>query len=479
MADRRAPASIGRQAAAGARESALRHAAHSSGGDALSRLRNIVGELDSARSLARPYGTIVEATPTSVHVAGLSHFAHIHDFVEIETENGWRLGVVAAVRGSVCVAVPIERDLKVRLASRTRLSGRPELRPHASWKGRTVDALGRPIDGLGELADGEVAVDLDRSPPPPLQRRQPKEPLSTGVRAIDAFTPLVSGQRLGIFAGSGVGKSTLLAMLCASVGASTVVIGLVGERGREVRDFLEEALGPRRERVVAVVSTSDDSPMMRRFAPRTAMAISEYFRDQGENVLLIVDSLTRFAHAEREYALAAEQLPLARGYPPSVFGELAHLLERAGPGDGAAGAITMICSVLIDGDDFNDPVSDAVRGILDGHVILDRSIAAGGRFPAIDILRSISRLAPRAWTPAEAKLAADCRRLIALYEDTRDLRMLGDYRPGSDPALDHAVKVVPDLYRLLAQAPGESAVALFEKLSEVAQLEFRKAPSAR
>ncbi len=262
-----------------------------------------------------------------------------------------------------------------------------------------------------------------------MRRARVDRGLRTGVNVIDIFTPLCFGQRIGIFAGSGVGKSTLLAMMTRAGDFDTVVLALTGERGREVREMLEETMAGHLNKTVTVVATGDESPMMRRLAPNTATAIAEYFRDLGQNVLLIVDSVTRFAHAAREVAIAAEEPPVSRGYPPSVFSQLPRLLERAGPGiTEAGGSITGIYSVLVDGDDHNDPVSDTIRGTLDGHIVLDRAIAAQGRFPAVDIPASVSRLAKHNWTPEQRKLAGQLRSMVARFEETRDLRAIGAYQ---------------------------------------------------
>ena len=316
-----------------------------------------------------------------------------------------------------------------------------------------IDALGRPLDGGGPLACGDRSAPLDADPPPPLSRARVTAPIRTGVRVVDLFTPLCLGQRIGVFAGSGVGKSSLLAMLARAPQFDTVVIALVGERGREVREFLDDALGGSRASAVAVVSTGDESPMMRRLAPKTAMAVAEYFRDRGESVLLILDSVTSFAHAARDVALAAGEPAVARGYAPSVFSDLPRLLERAGPGAEGSGSITGIFSVLVDGDDHNDPVADAVRGTLDGHIVLDRAIADEGRYPAVNMLASVSRLAHPVWTPEQRKLVASLRSLIARYEETRELRLMGGYTPGADPILDKAIKV------RAADLRGDAAVA--------------------
>jgi flagellum-specific ATP synthase len=287
-----------------------------------------------------------------------------------------------------------------------------------------------------------------------MRRRQISSPLKTGVKVIDLFAPLCAGQRVGIFAGSGIGKSTLLGMLARSPGFDTTVIALVGERGREVREFIDGALGKDRSRVVAVVATGDESSMMRRLAPRTAMSVAEYFRDAGENVLLIVDSVTRFAHAAREVALAAGEPPVARGYAPSVFTDLPRLLERAGPGEEGTGTITGVFSVLVDGDDHNEPVADSIRGTLDGHIVLDRAIADAARYPAVNVLSSVSRLSSKVLTQEQTSLVAKLRAMIARFEDTRDLRLMGGYR-GGDAGLDKAIELVPRLYEAMKQDPQD------------------------
>jgi flagellum-specific ATP synthase len=325
------------------------------------------------------------------------------------------------------------------------------LAPCPAWKGRAIDALAQPIDGAGPLPLGDRVMPIDGEPPPALRRTRLRKPIKSGIRVVDFFTPLCAGQRIGVFAGSGVGKSTMLAMLARAPDFDTVVIGLVGERGREVREFLDDALADNRHSAIAVVSTGDESPMMRRLAPRTAMAVAEYFRDRGDQVLLIVDSVTRFAHAARDVALAAGEPAVARGYAPSVFSDLPRLLERAGPGLEDSGSITGVFSVLVDGDDHNDPVADSIRGTLDGHIVLDRAIADQGRFPAVDILASVSRIPNPAWSPEQRKLVTRLRSLIARYEETRDLRLMGGFTPGADPLLDQAVKSVPRIYEAMSQ----------------------------
>lgn len=406
----------------------------------------------------RIQGYVSRMIPGCVTVAGLSEYVSIGDMVTVDADGSEYLGEVASIdAGSINVTL-LEATAAVRMRARvTVMDGPLKIAPDLSWQGRVINSVGKPIDGGAPLLPGPDPLPLNRNSPAPLSRQPLNRPLTTGVKAVDLFTPLCAGQRMGIFAGSGVGKSTLLSMLSRAPSFDIAVLALVGERGREVQDFLEDTLGEGRSRCIAVVATADESPMMRRMAPNTAMCIAEYFRDQGKQVLLVVDSITRYAHAMRELALAAQEPPVARGYPPSVFSALAKLLERAGTGGPGSGAITAILSVLVDGDDHNDPIADATRGILDGHIVLERSIAAQGRFPAIDPLSSISRLASKIRTPAQARLASELTGCIQLYEDTRDLRMIGGYKPGADPDLDRAVAVVPQLYDALKQSGSDPA----------------------
>lgn len=328
------------------------------------------------------------------------------------------------------------------------------------WLGRVVDPLGLPLDGRGPLPRGATARSARAAPPMATQRARLGPRLSLGVRALDCFATCRQGQRLGLFAGSGIGKSTLLSMLARGTDCDVVVLALVGERGREVREFLEDDLGPEGlARAVAVVATSDTPPLLRRQAAWSAMAVAEHFRDQGHSVLLLMDSVTRFALALREIGLAAGEPPATRGYPPSVFAELPRLLERAGPGvpdaQGRAGTITGLFTVLVEGDDHNEPVADAARGILDGHVVLDRRIADSGRFPAVDVLRSLSRAAGGCLDPADIATVRRARALLALAAEVADLARLGAYRAGSDPAVDEALVLAPRIEAMLRQDKQE------------------------
>lgn len=431
--------------------------------DPLARLRAAVdGGLEEV-PFARVCGRVREVAPTHVRVAGLSAHLRLGDRVRIQDEEHVTIGEVVRIDSAGATVKPFDERVPVGMGATATRIGALALTPDVSWKGRVINALGAPLDDLAPLARGEIRMPLDTEPPSAMRRGRVEKPLKTGVRVIDLFTPLCMGQRVGIFAGSGVGKSTTLAMLARCQGFDTVVVALVGERGREVREFLEGPLAPNRHRSVVVVATSDESPMMRRLAPQAALAVAEYFRDRGESVLLIVDSVTRYAHAARDVALAAGEPAVARGYAPSVFSTLPKLLERAGPGLEGSGAITAVFSVLVDGDDHNDPVADAIRGTLDGHIVLDRSIANEGRFPAVNVLASISRLADLAWAPEQRELIRRLRALIAKFEDTRDLRQMGGYHPGADPDLDRAVTMTPRIYEALRQTtdapPSKDAFA--------------------
>ena len=335
------------------------------------------------------------------------------------------------------------------------------VRPTLAWRGRVVDAFGEPIDGKGPLPQGPAPYLLRAPPPPAHARGRVGERLDLGVRAMNVFTTCCRGQRLGVFAGSGVGKSVLLSMLAREASCDAVVVGLIGERGREVREFVEETLGEAGlRRAVVVVATSDEPALKRRQAAYLTLAIAEYLRDQDLQVLCLMDSVTRFAMAQREIGLAAGEPPTTKGYTPTVFAELPKLLERAGPGpvrpDGAeAGAITGLFTVLVDGDDHNEPIADAVRGILDGHIVMDRSIAERGRFPAINVLRSISRTMPACQTPAEREITSEARKALAAYANMEELIRIGAYRAGADPELDRAIRLNPGLEAFLAQDKQE------------------------
>lgn len=423
--------------------------------NALERLESTLASLRKDVPTVRVGGTVSEVAPTHYRVSGLSRFVRLGELIGLEIDNQVQLGEVVRIDGNGVTAKPFDSHIGAGLGLVAYRLPPKTISPHPSWKGRVLNALAQPLDDAGPLHAGDRVMSTDASPPPAISRACVRAPLRTGVRVLDLFTPLCIGQRIGIFAGSGVGKTTLLSMLAQAQGFDTVVTALVGERGREVREFLDEALVHHQSRAVTVVSTSDESPMMRRLAAKTATTIAEYFRDRGESVLLIVDSVTRFAHAAREIALATGEPAVARGYAPSVFSDLPRLLERSGPGRDGQGSITGVYSVLVDGDDHNEPVADTVRGTLDGHIVLDREIADQGRYPAVNVLSSVSRLAQQVWTADERNLLRKLRAMIARFEDTRDLRLMGGYQPGRDSELDQAVQLVPKIYDLMRQAPSD------------------------
>ncbi|UQS66764.1 flagellar protein export ATPase FliI [Mesorhizobium opportunistum] len=422
--------------------------------DRLAALERVWRRFSGADGLVKRGGLVTEVTPTHYKVRGLSDFARLGDIVEQRGLAGARRGEIVKISRDEVVVAPFERSADAGIGDAVFRRGPLAVAPHGSWRGRTIDALTRAIDGGPPLVRGDDMA-ANATTPGAMARQRVGTAFMTGVKVIDIFTPLCLGQRLGVFAGSGVGKSTLLAMLAGADAFDTVVVALIGERGREVREFLEDTIGDSMAKTVAVVATSDESAMMRRRAPDTAMRVAEHFRDQGHRVLLVLDSITRFAHALREVATGTGEPPVARGYPASVFTELPKLLERAGPGAEGKGSITAIISVLVDGDDHNDPIADSVRGILDGHVVLDRAIAEQGRYPPVNPLSSISRLAGKAWSLEQRALVTRLKSMISRFEDTRDIRLLGAYQGGVDAELDIAVRQVPLIYEALTQSPRD------------------------
>ncbi len=412
-------------------------------------------------------GAVTGLRADTVTVSGLGGRARIGDIIRFGLDRHAAMGEVLHVERQSVIVAPITPLDGIAVGDGAYLEG--SLNPVAdeSWLGRAVDALGRPIDGKGPLRK----ISAGAPPPRPgaLHRSPVAEPFRTGVRVIDLFTPLCIGQRFGIFAGSGVGKSTLLAMLARGGAFDAVVVALVGERSREMREFVAETLGPEAmAKSLIVAATGDESAIMRRRAAPLAMGLAETLRDQGKRVLFLLDSVTRFAHALRETGIAAGQPPVQRGYPAPVFAELPLLLERAGPGGDRGGSITAIVTVLVDGDDHNDPISDTMRGILDGHLVLERTIADSGRYPPVNVLGSISRLAGRVFTAQQADLVANLRAMIARFEETRDLRLIGGFQPGADAELDRAIQTVPQIYRALNQRPDHPRSAdAFAELAEI------------
>ena len=412
-----------------------------------------IGDIDGVNI----YGRVVGVRGLMVEIAGPIHAMSVGARIVIETGgNRFIPAEVIGFSGSNAVVMPFGGLEGVRRGCRAVIAtAASQVRPSPAWLGRVINALGEPIDGKGPLVQGPSPMPYRNSPPPAHSRQRVGLPLDLGVRALNTFLTCCRGQRLGIFAGSGVGKSVLLSMLARNVDADITVIGLIGERGREVQEFLQEDLGDEGlSRSVVVVATSDEPALMRRQAAYLTLAISEYFRDEDKDVLCLMDSVTRFAMAQREIGLSAGEPPTAKGYTPTVFTELPKLLERAGPGTGA-GTITGIFTVLVDGDDHNEPIADAVRGILDGHVVMQRAIAERGRFPAINILKSVSRTMPRSADPAYLPVIMRGRQVMATYADMEELIRLGAYRAGSSPDVDEAIRLHEPLEAFLRQAKDE------------------------
>lgn len=397
-------------------------------------------------------GLLVEAEgPRSGLTLGASAF--------VDHAGGEQRFEVVGFRGETALMMAYGDLNGIRAGAEARLDPQGvTVRPHESWLGRVINGFGEPRDGEGPLAEGMSAYPVKGRPPCAHQRKALGERLDLGVRALNIFTPMRTGQRLGVFAGSGVGKSVLMSMMAKGSSADVIVIGLIGERGREAREFVEDVLGEEgRARSVVVTETSDAPALARRQAAYLTLTIAEYFRDSGLNVLCLMDSVTRFALAQREIGLAAGEPPTTRGYTPSVFAELPRLLERAGPGEEGAGSITALFTVLVDGDDHNEPIADAVRGILDGHIVMTRAIAERGRFPAIDVLKSISRTAPEVYGEGEAELVVEARKVLSAYADMEELIRLGAYAAGSNPEVDRAIALNGPMEAFLGQGKDDTS----------------------
>lgn len=357
----------------------------------------------------------------------------------------------------------------------------PTICPDERWLGRVINAMADPIDGKGPLIQGGTPIPLRNTPPAPHSRQRIGEKLDLGVRAVNSFLSTCQGQRMGIFSGSGVGKSVVLSMMAKYTEADVSVIGLIGERGREVQEFLEDDLGELGlNRSVVIVATGDEPALMRRQAAYVTLATAEYFRAQGKKVLCLMDSVTRFAMAQREIGLSAGEPPTSKGYPPTTFGELARLLERAGPGAPGEGSITGLFSVLVEGDDHNEPISDAVRGIIDGHIVMERNIADRGRYPAINVLKSVSRSMPKCLSEEQNLLVKKAKKIISRYEDMEELIKLGAYRKGSDPEVDEAILRYPLLEQFLGQDKEECTPIEegFEMLAKCLGLPYQRQDKA-
>lgn len=422
----------------------------------------------AALNTARPerVGVVSSIVGLGLEVVGLD--CAIGDLVTIGDENVVDAEVIATTRTGIR-CMPLSRMTGINAGAPVRSRGLPVLVPTgAGLFGRVIDGLGRPIDGKGPLRhDGMVSIDNDS--PSAMHRARIDTPLQVGVRVLDTLTTVGKGQRLGLFAGSGVGKSSLLSMIARGTDARVSVIALVGERGREVREFLEDDLGAEGlARSIVVVSTSDEPAMMRLRAAFVATRIAESFRDTGADVMLMMDSLTRVAMAQREIGLSVGEPPATRGYPPSTFSLLAQLLERAGTGE--TGSVTGIYTVLVDGDDHNEPIADAARSFLDGHVVLDRKLAIAGHFPSIDVLGSISRVASRVSSPEQIEFAQTLRKTLAARRSAQDLLDVGAYQSGANPLVDAAVENEDEINAFLQQRMNEQTTfaAAWQQLGALA-----------
>jgi len=422
-------------------------------------MRALIQEIEAIPTLTR-FGRVARIEGLAVEVTGAQGAVSLGGQCRISIGNNKTIPCeVVGFRDGRALVMPLGSLDGITLGARADFEDRPaSIYPSKAWLGRVVDGFGQPMDGKGPLPLGMTAYPLKTPPIAATRRGRVGKKLDLGIRALNAFATCCAGQRMGIFSGSGVGKSTLLSMLARNSDADAIVIGLIGERGREVKEFIEDDLGEEGlARSVVVAATSDEAPLVRRQAAYVAMTVAEQLRDSGLNVLLLMDSVTRFAMAQREIGLSAGEPPASKGYTPTVFAELPRLLERAGPGIEGGGSITGLFTVLVEGDDHNEPVADAVRGILDGHIVLERAIAERGRFPAINILKSVSRAMPGCNTDEEQKLVLRARQPLTIYEDMAELIRLGAYKAGTNPEVDNAVRLYPQLEAFLAQTKTEQA----------------------
>jgi flagellum-specific ATP synthase len=419
----------------------------------------------SAIKVVQNVGRIIEVSKGVLIAQGLSGVAAVGDIVEIGDQKPVKFGEVLQLRENSVTIVPDGGTDGMSIGGPIFHIGRNEIAPDDKWLGRVVDPFGTAIDGA-PLFRGETSRPLRGAPLNPVDRRPLGDRLETGLAVFNTMLPIVRGQRIGLFAGSGVGKSTLLAKLAIGLQADIVVIAMIGERGREVREFVERVLGPEgMKRSIVVAATSDQSPLVRRRCAWAAMAIAEHFRDQGRHVLFLADSVTRFAEAHREIALSAGEDGNLRGYPPSTSHLITSLCERAGPGLEGTGDITAVFSVLVAGSDMEEPVADILRGVLDGHVVLDRKIAERGRFPAIDLLRSVSRALPGAANDAENQIISKARSLMGTFDRSEMMIQAGLYSKGTDASIDEAISCWPKLDAFLAESELDSIDASFERLN--------------
>src|ERR1700743_1787809 len=420
----------------------------------------LIQDIEAVPALTR-FGRVARIEGLAVEVTGAQGAVSLGGQCSVTIGNNKKIPCeVVGFRDGRALVMPLGPLDGITLGARTDFEDRPaSIYPCTAWLGRVIDGFGNPTDDKGPLPQGAEAYPIKAPPPAATKRARVGGKLDLGIRALNQFTTCCAGQRMGIFSGSGVGKSTLLSMLARNSNADAIVIALIGERGREVKEFIEDDLGAEGlARSVIVAATSDEAPLVRRQAAYVAMTVAEQLRDQGMNVLLLMDSVTRFAMAQREIGLSAGEPPTSKGYTPTVFAELPRLLERAGPGpQGCAGSITGLFTVLVEGDDHNEPIADAVRGILDGHIVLERNIAERGRFPAIHVLKSVSRAMPGCNTREEQRIVARARAPLATYEDMAELIRLGAYKAGTNAEVDNAIRLNPQLEAFLIQKKDECA----------------------
>ncbi len=421
--------------------------------------------LDDLKAV-HPVGRVLAVTGAAVEIGGLMHVVRLGDRVAIHAQGQRVRADVVRLDAGVAHALVDGHCDGIALHDVVQYTPKPRFAPDDSWVGRVIDPDGRPLDGRA-LLPGLGQANLQNPPPPAHRRRALGERLETGLAVMNTLLPLARGQRIGLFAGSGVGKSSLLADLARGVDADVIVIALVGERGREVRQFTENVLGPEgMKRTVVVAATSDRAPQVRRRCAWAATATAEFFRDQGKQVLLLVDSVTRYCEAHREVAVVGGEQANLRGFPPSTAGAIASLCERAGPGEDGQGDITAVYTVLVAGSDMEEPVADMLRGVLDGHIVLDRTIAERGRFPAIDVLRSVSRSLPDVADRVENALIADARALLATYDKAALMVQAGLYESGSDERIDASIACHEPLELFLTVKDKRDARAHFAALKK-------------
>jgi flagellum-specific ATP synthase len=438
-------------------------------------VRNLINDIERLSNV-QVYGRVAAVQGMLLEAGGVQRSLSVGDRCNVVARDGRRVVCeVVGFRNGRALLMPFSAIEGVGLGCRTEVQdAEPVIYPERGWLGRVVNGFGEAVDGLGPLPSGDVPYAIRNRPPPAHSRSRVAGKIDLGVRAVNTFLTCCRGQRMGIFAGSGVGKSSLMSMMARNTSADISVIGLIGERGREAREFIEDDLGEEgMKRAVVVVSTSDESPLMRRQAAYVTLTVAEFFRDQGLDVLCMMDSVTRFAMAQREISLSAGEPPASKGYTPTVFAELPRLLERAGPGTGR-GSITGLFTVLVDADDHNEPIADAVRGILDGHIVLDRAIAERGRYPAVNVLRSVSRTMPGCNNDEENGLVRRARTLLSTYEDMAELIRLGAYRRGTDPAVDESVHYNPPLEAFLNQLKTDATplADCYAQLAEILDMPF-------